>query len=35
LVEARRGGVQCKGRVLVRDGVVVDVEVKPAYSMFP
>lgn len=35
LVEARRGGVQCKGRVLVRDGVVVEVEVKPAYSMFP
>lgn len=35
LVEARRGGVHCKGRVLVRDGVVVDVEVKPAYSMFP
>lgn len=35
LVEARRAGVQCKGRVLVRDGVVVEVEVKPAYSMFP
>jgi hypothetical protein len=35
LVEARRNGVMCKGRVLVRDGVVIDVEVKPAYSMFP
>jgi len=35
LVEARRGGVQCKGRVLVRDGVVVEVEVKPAYALFP
>lgn len=35
LVEARRAGVHCKGRVLVRDGVVVEVEVKPAYSMFP
>ncbi|MBM3986666.1 MAG: hypothetical protein FJ294_01760 [Planctomycetes bacterium] len=35
LVEARRAGVQCKGRVLVRDGVVLEVEVKPAYSMFP
>lgn len=35
LVEARRNGVLCKGRVLVRDGVVVDVELQPAYSMFP
>lgn len=35
LVEARRGGVLCKGRVLVRDGVVIDVELQPAYSMFP
>jgi hypothetical protein len=35
LVEARRGGVLCKGRVLVRDGAVTDVELKPAYTMFP
>jgi hypothetical protein len=35
LVEARRNGVMCKGHVLVRDGVVVEVELKPAYSMFP
>lgn len=34
-IEARRNGVLCKGRVLVRDGVVIDVEVQPAYSMFP
>jgi hypothetical protein len=35
LVEARRNGVACKGRVLLRDGVVTDVELKPAYTMFP
>lgn len=35
LVEARRNGVLCKGRVLVRDGAVTDVELSPAYSMFP
>jgi hypothetical protein len=35
LVEARKAGVLCKGRVLVRDGAVVDVELKPAYTMFP
>lgn len=34
-IEARRNGVLCKGRVLVRDGVLIDVEVQPAYSMFP
>jgi hypothetical protein len=35
LVEARLGGVLCKGRVLVRDGAVTEVELKPAYTMFP
>jgi hypothetical protein len=35
LVEARRNGMLCKGRVLLRDGAVVDVELKPAYTMFP
>jgi len=35
LVEARRSGVLCKGRVLIRDGSVTDVELSPAYSMFP
>jgi hypothetical protein len=35
LVEARRNGVLCKGRVLVRNGVVTDVEMQPAYSVFP
>ena len=35
LVEARRNGVACKGRVLVRGGVVTDVELKPVYTAFP
>jgi hypothetical protein len=35
LVEARRGGVPCKGRVLVRDGRLADVEMKTAYGTFP
>ena len=35
LVEARHNGVLCKGRVLVRNGAVTEVELKPAYSMFP
>ncbi len=35
LVEARRNGVLCKGRVLLRDGAVTDVELTPAYTMFP
>lgn len=35
LLEARRNGVLCKGRVLLRDGVVTDVELSPAYTMFP
>lgn len=35
LLEARRAGVLCKGRVLLRDGVVIGVELSPAYTMFP
>ncbi len=35
LLEARRNGVLCKGRVLLRDGAVTDVELSPAYTMFP
>lgn len=34
-LEARRNGVLCKGRVLLRDGAVTDVELSPAYTMFP
>lgn len=35
LVEARRKGVLCKGRVRVQGGAVTDVELSPAYTMFP
>jgi hypothetical protein len=35
LIEARRAGVLHKGRVLVRAGRLTDVEVHPAYSIFP
>ncbi len=35
LVEARRNGVLHKGRVLVRGGQLSDVEMNPAYSIFP
>jgi hypothetical protein len=35
VVEARRGGALCKGRVLLRRGALTDVEVQPAYRMFP
>ena len=34
-VEARRGGVLCKGRVQVRAGALLEVELLPAYSAFP
>jgi hypothetical protein len=34
-VEAHRNGVLCKGRVIVRGGALVDVEMKPAYTTFP
>jgi hypothetical protein len=35
LVEARRNGVLHKGRVLVRGGSLTEVEIHPAYSIFP
>lgn len=35
VVEARRDGAICKGRVLVRDGRITEVQVQPAYSAFP
>ncbi len=35
LVEARRQGVLHKGRVVIRGGRITDVEVHPAYSIFP
>jgi len=35
LVEARREGVLHKGRVLMRGGRMSDVELHPAYSIFP
>ncbi|MCE9594485.1 MAG: hypothetical protein K8S98_09845 [Planctomycetes bacterium] len=34
-VEARRNGVACKGRVLVRGGALTEVDLKPAYATFP
>jgi len=35
LVEARRNGVQCKGRIAIQDGVILDVELRSVYSAFP
>ena len=35
LVEARRSGAPCKGRVLLRAGALTEVEIRPAYSVFP
>jgi hypothetical protein len=35
LVEAYRQGVLHKGRVVVRGGRITDVDVLPAYSIFP
>jgi hypothetical protein len=35
LVEARRHGAICKGRVRLRGGALVDVELQPAWSTFP
>ncbi|MCC6406696.1 MAG: hypothetical protein IT453_06000 [Planctomycetes bacterium] len=34
-VEARRAGVACKGRVIVRAGALTEVDLKPAYATFP
>jgi len=35
LVEARRDGAACKGRVVVRAGSVADLKFQSAYSIFP
>jgi hypothetical protein len=35
VVEARRGGALCKGRVLLRRGALTDVQIQPAYKLFP
>lgn len=35
VVEARRGGSVHKGRVMLEDGVVSDVELRPAHHLFP
>lgn len=35
LVQARRAGATCKGRVAVNGGVIAGVELKSAHSMFP
>ena len=35
LVEARKNGALCKGRVLVRGGTLTDVQLRPAYTVFP
>lgn len=34
-IEARRDGAACKGRVLVRNGVIADLQLQSAYSIFP
>lgn len=35
LVQARRAGATCKGRVVVRGGTIAGVELKSAHGMFP
>ena len=35
VVEARRYGALCKGRVQVRDGMLGEVELQPSYGSFP
>lgn len=35
LVEARRAGAGCKGRVIVRDGTIAAIDLKSTHSMFP
>lgn len=34
-VEARRDGAACKGRILVKQGAIADVQIQSAYSVFP
>ena len=35
LVQARRAGATCKGRVVVRGGTIAGVELKSSHAMFP
>ena len=35
VVEARRDGAICKGRVQVRGGRIAEIQIQPAYSAFP
>jgi hypothetical protein len=35
VVEARRDGAACKGRVLVRHGRIHDIQIQSAYAAFP
>lgn len=35
LVEARRDGAACKGRVILRGGTIADLQIQSAYSIFP
>jgi hypothetical protein len=35
VIEARRNGAHFKGRVLLKDGIIADVAITPAYNMFP
>ena len=35
VVEAKRDGAACKGRVLVADGRIADIQIQSAYSTFP
>ena len=35
LVEARQGGAICKGRLRVREGAIVDADLRSAHAMFP
>jgi hypothetical protein len=35
IVEARRDGAACKGKVLVRGGMIRDLQIQSAYSTFP
>lgn len=34
-IEARRDGAACKGRIFVKQGAIVDVQIQSAYSVFP
>ena len=34
-IEARRDGAPCKGRIVLREGTIADVQIQAAYSTFP